>query len=74
MTSFKEQRQEKLRELLEDPQIQDGELVQSLSDFMEGEIAAAYGRGVRHAQQAEKPSALEAGRLRPKGRTAEGAR
>lgn len=65
MTSFKEQRLQKLRELLEEPQIQDGELVQSLSDFMESEIASAYGRGVRQAQQAEKPSALKAGKLRP---------
>lgn len=74
MTSFKDQRQEKLRELLDEPQIQDGELVQALSDFLEGEIAAAYGRGVRYAQQAGKSSAPRAGRFQPKGRTAERAR
>lgn len=70
MNSFQNQRLEKLRELLAEPQLSDGELVQQLSDFVESEVASAYGRGYRHGQQAGKPSALQAGKLRQKGRSA----
>lgn len=71
MNSFKDQRQAKLRELLQEPHIQDDELVQELSEYLESEIASAYGRGLRHGQGADKPSALHAGKLRPSGRFAE---
>lgn len=74
MNSFQTQRVERLREILGDPQIQEGELLQSLSEYLESEIASAYGRGYRHGTNAEKPSALQAGRLRPKGPSAGRAR
>jgi len=49
MNSFKKQREEKLLELL-DPQLSEDEIVRGLSDYLESEIAAAFGRGVRQGK------------------------
>ena len=74
MNSFKTQRLERLQELLDQPHVQDGELVQELSDFVEAEIASAYGRGYRHGQEPDKHSAPRDGKFPSRRRFAERAK
>ena len=79
MNSFSKKREEQLLALLNDPQIQSGELEKQLVDFVENEVRAAFIRGLRQGQKpgsarrgATPRSALRAGRIRPAETMAEG--
>lgn len=80
MNSFQKQREETLRRLLEpfvDPdEIQEID-ISDLLEYVEKEISAAFGRGLRHSRKQASaapaegvPSALQAGLLKRKERVA----
>lgn len=48
--TYTEQRRQQLLELL-DPQLSDSEQVDSLSQFLEAEVDAAFKRGLRYAER-----------------------
>ena len=74
MNYYQEQRREKILSLL-DPMASTSELVDSLSEYIDGEVRKAYGRGLQAGQQPQpttetryevqgKPTAIQAGKIK----------